>query len=104
MSAVDLSNLPGPEEGHEGDISGTDEDEPTGSKTKSQGSSSVQEEVAPAKEDVAAPPGKVEKTNSVSSEQKSLSVAGGTGGAGATFKTKNEKFQYGNYNQYYGYR
>ena len=99
MSAVDLSNLPGPkpelEEGHEGDISGTDEDEP---KTKSQGSSSVQEEVQQAKEDVATPAGKVEKTNSVSSEQKSLGVAG------ATYKTKNEKFQYGNYNQYYGYR
>ena len=100
MSAVDLSNLPGPkpelEEAHEGDISGTDEDEP---KTKSQGSSSVQEEVQQAKEDVATPAGKVEKTNSVSSEQKSLAVGGG-----ATFKAKNEKFQYGNYNQYYGYR
>ena len=104
MSAVELSNLPGPkpevEEGHEGDISGTDEDEPTGSKTKSLGSSSVQEEVDQAKEDVATPAGKVEKTNPVSSEQKSLAVGGG----GATFKAKNEKFQYGNYNQYYGYR
>ena len=102
MSAVDLSSLPGPkpevEEGHEGDISGTDEDEPTGSKTKSQGSSSVPEEVHQAKEDVATSAGKVEKTNSVSSEQKSLGVVG------STFKAKNEKFQYGNYNQYYGYR
>ena len=102
MSAVELSNLPGPkpevEEGHEGDISGTDEDEPTGSKTKSQGSSSVLEEVHQAKEDVATPAGKVEKTNSVSSEQKSVGVTV------APFKAKNEKFQYGNYNQYYGYR
>ena len=94
MSSVDLSNLPGPkpelEEGHEGDISGTDEDEP------SQGSSAVQEEVNKSKEDLSLPPGKVEKTNSVSVEQKAV--------AGAKFKVKNEKFQYGNYNQYYGYR
>ena len=56
------------------------------------------EEVHQAKEDVATSAGKVEKTNSVSSEQKSLGVVG------STFKAKNEKFQYGNYNQYYGYR
>ena len=94
MSAVDLSNLPGPkpelEEGHEGDISGTDEDEP------SQGTSAVEEEVNKSKEDPALPAGKVEKTNSITVEQKTV--------AGPTFKGKNEKFQYGNYNQYYGYR
>ncbi len=83
------------EEGHEGDISDSEEEEAVsvGVKVDTNQHETKELETATVHEAVKTSASKIQKEN-----------RGGKTKDSCEFKTKNEKFQYGNYNQYYGYR
>ena len=85
---------PEPEEGHEGDISDSEEEEPVSVGMKTDNLQSEAMEAEPA----------VGETVRTSANKGQSEEKGERSKVSCHFKTKNEKFQYGNYNQYYGYR
>ena len=104
-SSSDLLNAGGeakaevePEEGHEGDISDSAEEEETlsvGGKIDNRQPETKEVETAV-----------IETFKASASASKSQNEGKGAKikDSSCEFKTKNKKFQYGNYNQYYGYR
>ena len=82
------------EEGHEGDISDSEEEEAVSIGVKNDNKQQETKEVETA--------AYVAVKTSVSKSQ--IEEKGEKTKNPCEFKTKNEKFQYGNYNQYYGYR
>ena len=84
------------EEGHEGDISDSDEDDPVAEANKSNSRTVDNKEVAEENDNV--------KPSVSDSKSDKVREKGEKSKGQCEFKTKNEKFQYGNYNQYYGYR
>ena len=87
------------EEGHDGDISDSEDEEPVSDGAKAAGKSTEADKKT-VESAVTSEPGKatVADTKNIKSDSK------GKGEGKSQFKEKNEKFQYGNYNQYYGYR
>ena len=84
------------EEGHEGDISDSDEEDPVAEANKSNSRTVDNKEVAEENDNV--------KPSVSDSKSDKVREKGEKSKGQCEFKTKNEKFQYGNYNQYYGYR